>query len=243
MHIIKLNATDSTNSYLRQLSSQKPVHDYTVVVCDSQKAGRGQMGTIWESEPGKNLIASVFKDVSFLEVKSNFYISMVASLAIIKTLEQFSVPKLSIKWPNDILSAETKICGILIENVLKNNSLKDSIVGIGLNVNQTQFDNLPKASSLKVIMGKSLDLDELLISLVTNLKFYFKCLEAKDFKKLKDTYEIYLFRKDKPSTFMDNEGKMFSAYIKQVTNSGSLQLLLEDNVLEDFDLKEITLLY
>lgn len=243
MHIIKLDAIDSTNSYLRQLSTKKTLQDYTIVISDYQTQGRGQVGTNWESESGKNLMVSVFKDVSFIEFKYHFYISIVVSLAVVKTLQQFSIPKLSIKWPNDILSEDKKLCGVLIENVLKQDQLKATIIGVGLNVNQTRFNDLPRASSLKLLTGQHYDINELLFSLVANIKYYFKYLKAKAYNKLKTEYESYLFRKDKPSTFRDNEGNLFSGYIKQITDSGCLKLLLEDDILAEFDLKEITLMY
>ena len=133
MPIIKLDATDSTNSYLRKLSTVETVLDFTIVTAKYQTEGRGQMGTIWSSETSKNLTFSVFKDVSNMNLDFPFFISIVTSLAIIRTLETFSLPKLSIKWPNDILSEDKKVCGILIENVIKNNNINASIIGIGLN--------------------------------------------------------------------------------------------------------------
>ncbi|MBN4085510.1 biotin--[acetyl-CoA-carboxylase] ligase, partial [Flavobacteriaceae bacterium AH-315-B10] len=145
MRIIKLNAIDSTNSYLKQISSKEVIEDYTTVTANYQTHGRGQMGTIWNSEKAKNLMCSVFKDCTKVSIKNQFYISMVTSLAIVKTLQSFSVPKLSVKWPNDILSENKKVCGILIENVIKNNLFEASIIGIGLNVNQTEFKLLPNA--------------------------------------------------------------------------------------------------
>ncbi len=243
MRIIKLNATDSTNRYLRHICSTEAIEDYTVVTANYQTKGRGQMGTVWNSEASKNLIVSVFKDVSFLNLEHRFFISIVTSLAILKALRRFSIPKLSVKWPNDILSEEQKICGILIENVIKQNSFNASIIGIGLNVNQTEFDDLPKASSLKSITGKVFNLDEVLHEVVSNLKSYFSMLQAGEYDILKAEYETYLFRKNKPSTFRDVEGNMFSGFIKNISNSGNLQVLLEDDVLKEFDLKEITLLY
>jgi BirA family biotin operon repressor/biotin-[acetyl-CoA-carboxylase] ligase len=243
MRIIKLNATDSTNGYLRRICSKKGIEDYTVVMAKNQTKGRGQMGTVWNSQPSKNLTVSVFKDVSFIDLDSHFFISIVTSLAIIKTLRSFSVPKLSIKWPNDILSEDQKICGILIENVIKQNNLNASIIGIGLNVNQALFKDLPKASSLKLITGAFFNLDEVLHEIITHLKYYFLQLKQGNFNELKIEYESFLFRKDKPSTFKDNRGTLFSGFIKTITDSGSLQVLLEDDVLKEFDLKEITLLY
>ncbi|PKQ43645.1 biotin--[acetyl-CoA-carboxylase] ligase [Confluentibacter flavum] len=243
MRIIKLNAIDSTNSYMRRLSSEENLDDYTIVTAKHQTQGRGQMGTVWSSENSKNLMFSVFKDTSKFHVEYPFLISMVTSLAILKTLQSFSITKLTIKWPNDILSEDKKICGILIENVIKQNSLSNTIIGIGLNVNQTEFDHLPKASSLKLITGNVFDLEEVLVETIKNLRHYFKILKRADYNTLKTDYEAYLFRKDKPSTFKDSEGLIFSGYIKSVTLFGNLQVLLEDDVIEEFDLKDVTLMY
>ena len=89
MRIIKLNAIDSTNSYLRKLSTEEGIEDFTTVVAKHQTHGRGQMGTVWNSESSKNLTFSVFKDVSELHIEHTFYISMVTSLAINKGLTKF----------------------------------------------------------------------------------------------------------------------------------------------------------
>ena len=201
------------------------------------------MGTVWESESGKNLMFSVFKDITFLDVVTSFYISRVVSLALIKTLQQFSIPRLSIKWPNDILSENHKICGVLIENILKIDSLKSTIIGVGLNVNQTDFDDLPKASSLKLLTGTHFDLDELLVNFIKNLQYYFKKLERQQLQNLKTEYENHLFRKDKPSTFKDPNGNLFMGFIRGVDKDGKLKVMMEDEVMGSFDLKEITLLY
>ncbi|MCF6296231.1 MAG: biotin--[acetyl-CoA-carboxylase] ligase [Flavobacteriaceae bacterium] len=243
MHIIKLNAIDSTNTYLKKISSKEAMDDYTTVTANYQTHGRGQMGTIWDSEKAKNLMCSIFKDCSKVSIKNQFYISMVTSLAIVKTLQSFSTPKLSVKWPNDILSENKKICGILIENVIKNNKPEASIIGIGLNVNQTEFKHLPNASSLRVITGTVFNTDELLQLLIKNLKYYFTILEKGILNVLKNEYENLLFRKDKPSTFKDATGVMFSGFINGISNSGKLQVTLEDEILKEFDLKEVQLLY
>lgn len=243
MRIIKLNATDSTNSYLKGLYAKETLADYTAVITNEQTHGRGQMGSVWESQASKNLTFSVFKDLNDLRINHPFYISMATALALIKTLELFSIPRLSIKWPNDILSADKKICGVLIENVIKQQNISASIIGIGLNVNQTEFENLPQASSLKNISGNDYDINELAISIIENIKIYFNLLEKGHLDVLKKAYESYLFRKNKPSTFLDVEGFMFSGFIKGVSCSGNLQVILEDQIIKEYDLKEITLLY
>ena len=153
MNINKLNAIDSTNSYLKQLSVGDGLDDFTVVVTEHQTQGRGQMGSVWESEHSKNLMFSVFKRFKDLKVDSHFYVSMAVSLAVCDALKLFHLKQLKIKWPNDILSEQKKICGILIENVIKQERIQSSIIGVGLNVNQVNFTNLPNAASLKQLTG------------------------------------------------------------------------------------------
>lgn len=242
MHIIKLNATDSTNSYLRRYIAKNKVEDYTVVLAKKQTNGRGQMGTVWSSETSKNLTFSMFKDLSVHYVEFPFYISMAISLSILKALKSLNIPDLKIKWPNDILSENKKICGILIENVIKN-KLESTIIGIGVNVNQTKFNGLPKAASLKNITGVHYDLDEVLHRIISCTKEYSTLLQNGDYDAVKKEYEYNLFRKDKPSTFKDTKGNMFSGFVKGVTKYGKLMITLEDEVVKKFDLKEIEILY
>ena len=242
MRIIKLNAIDSTNSFLKEMIYKEVIEDYTIVVAQHQTNGRGQMGTVWDSDRGKNLMFSVFKDLSSYVVEFPFYISMAISLAILKALETFNIPNLRIKWSNDILSADKKICGILIENVIKNR-LNSTIIGIGVNVNQTEFNNLPKASSLKNITGIHYNLDEILQRIIKYTMHYSFLLQQEKYEEVKNEYESNLFRKNKPSTFKNTEGILFSGFIKGVTKYGKLQVILEDKIVKKFDLKEITLLY
>ena len=243
MQLIKLNAIGSTNSHLRQLCTKEVLADYTVVFADHQTEGRGHMGTNWSSQKGKNLTCSVYKEIQGLPLDQSFNISMLTSLAIIRTLEHFNVPRLSVKWPNDILSENKKICGILIENISKNGKIEASILGIGLNVNQTSFKNLPKAASLKLILGRLFDREELLNLIVANLNYYFDQLTSGHSKRIKNRYEKLLFRKGKPSTFRDKDGHMFPGYIRGVTDNGYLKVLTEDEILREFDLKDVELLY
>jgi BirA family biotin operon repressor/biotin-[acetyl-CoA-carboxylase] ligase len=243
MYIIKLDAIDSTNTYIKEMTMATLPQDYVVVVAESQTAGRGQMGTSWNTQTGKNLTASVFKKVSYLKIEQQFYISMVVSLAIYKALRTLKIPQLSIKWPNDILSADKKLCGILIENVIKNNNLQGTIVGFGLNVNQKYFDNLPQASSISLLTGIIYNKDEILSEVLKQFQFYFEMLEAQRFSDLKAKYESRLFRRGKPSTFKTSKGTIFSGIIEGVTETGHLNIWTEDEIIKTFDLKEVTLLY
>ena len=171
LNLIKLNAIDSTNTYLKQLAKETCLEDETVVITNRQISGRGQMGNVWLSREGQSLTFSVFKELSQLPVERQFIISMAVSLGILKALKSLNVPKISIKWPNDILSANKKIGGILIENVLEGSNVKHTIIGIGLNVNDTDLTKLPQASSLKLQTGENFQLEEVL---ATILKKYFQ---------------------------------------------------------------------
>lgn len=243
MHLIKLNATESTNDYLKNLASQETLPDFTAVVAKSQTKGKGQMGAKWSSEEGKNLILSVLKNNLSLFPTDSYSLNICASLAIYDSLSAIGVPDLKIKWPNDILSGSYKICGILIENQLRESQIKSAIIGIGLNVNQTNFPNLQNAASLKMLLGKSYDIEELLTLILKKLQILFDLSANKGMARLWKRYENVLFRKDKPSTFESKEGELFMGFIRGVSSDGSLIVELEDQIIQNFGLKEIKLLY
>jgi len=243
MPIIKLDAIDSTNTFLKDMISAQKVENFTVVTAKYQTNGKGQMGAGWASEASKNLMFSVFVDVSKIALEYPFYISMATALAIQRSLNTLEIPQLFIKWPNDILSQNKKICGVLIENVMKEGKIKASVIGIGLNVNQMLFQGLPNAASLQTLTGRVFDTNAILNSIISNLKYYIETLQEGDFSALKAEYESYLFRKDKPSTFKDVAGNLFSGYIKSVKPSGELQIVLEGNITKAFALKDVTLMY
>ena len=242
MQLIKLNATDSTNNYLKQLVLEGTLEDFCVVAANHQTNGRGQRGSAWVSEKGKNLTFSILKKDIAIKPSEQFLLNILVSLSIIKSLEAFNVPKLSIKWPNDILSDHYKISGILIENVIKHQQIEYAVIGIGINVNQVVFDGLPKVTSLKSILPITVDKDELLTKIIDKLKMYFKFYYKNGSESLNLEYESYLFRKDKPSTFMSPDKSTFTGIIRGVSPSGKLELQMEDSN-KEFDLKELKLLY
>ena len=242
MNIIKLDAIDSTNNYLKKIILNEGINDYTVVTAKFQTQGKGQLGTEWESEHSKNLICSVYKKEINIKVQDQFVISALVSLALIKTLRKVNLSNMHIKWPNDIMSDNKKICGILIENIVKENYIKDTVIGIGLNVNQTIFNNLPNAASIKNLIGTTCSIDEILKDLVKNIKYYFNELDKSSINSIFEKYEDALFRINKPSTFKNSKGEIFSGYIKGVSRSGKLNVMLEDNLVESYDLKEISML-
>lgn len=243
LNIIKLSAIDSTNSYLKQLAKERILEDETVVVTNRQLSGRGQMGNGWVSREGQSLTFSMFKAFEKLKIESQFVISMAVSLAISEGLKTLNIPKMAIKWPNDILSANRKIGGILIENVLEGSYVKYSIIGIGINVNETDFPNLPQASSLKLETGKNFQLEEVLDKILKKVFTNLNNLSAKDFSEMKELYESNLYQKEMVSVFETPDNSRFNGIIKGVSDIGELLVETENDALRKFQLKEVKLIY
>ena len=239
MSIIKLSATDSTNSYLKELSLEQTLDDFTVVSTELQLKGRGQMGSKWVSDKGKNLTISILKKLENFDVQNQFNLNCIVSLAIYDVLYEMKVPNLYVKWPNDILSVDKKICGILIENILKGRFIYAAIIGIGLNVNQTNFGSLEKVSSLGLLLEQKLEPHSLIEPIQSRLKFYFSISS----KELREKYHKILFRKDIPSTFLNTKNEKFMGIIMGVDTEGKLIVEYKDGLQKKYGLKEIKLLY
>ena len=242
MKVIKLDAIDSTNAFLKGLSSKQDLENFTVVTAECQTKGKGQMGAVWASEASKNLIMSILVKDFLSDICQIFNLNIAVSLAVIEVLETMKIPDLSIKWPNDIMSYNKKIGGILIENSIKSDGTIISVVGLGLNVNQTNFENLPKASSLAVISGATFDLEELLMLIGTGIEQ--KIALWKQFPAtLWDSYINNLYKKGIPMAFSAQNGTNFMGIIQGVSDIGKLQIMLEDDSVVAFDIKEIQMLY
>jgi BirA family transcriptional regulator, biotin operon repressor / biotin---[acetyl-CoA-carboxylase] ligase len=242
MKLIKLDAIDSTNDFLKGISSHPETISFTVVTAEVQTNGRGQMGQKWSSEYSKNLIVSILVKDVFREVDQLFHLNIAFSLAVIEVLESYKVPELSIKWPNDIMSYTKKIGGILIENSIKSNGTIESIIGLGLNVNQTNFADLPKATSLFLVCGVEFDKELILNAIVTKIKQKLVLWKDNQLVFWSD-YTNLLFKKGMPMPFADQNGVHFMGIIQGISPLGKLQVLLEDDSVQDFDIKEIQMLY
>jgi BirA family biotin operon repressor/biotin-[acetyl-CoA-carboxylase] ligase len=241
--IIKLSAIDSTNSYLKRLVKEGIASDRLIITTENQTLGRGQQGASWEVQEGKSLAISILKCFSALPVYSQFNIAMATSLGVQKALQRLGILDVKIKWPNDILSDQKKLCGILIENIVKGSTIKETIVGIGLNVNETAFINLPNATSLKLRSGVQYKLNDVLNEVANAVLKELDALESTDDVSLKHAYESQLFRNNEVSLFTDLAGKQFNGTIIGVTEFGQLRIKTEDDIENQYSLKEITLYY
>jgi len=242
MKLVKLDAIDSTNDYLKDLVHSQKAQNFTVVTAEYQNNGKGQMGTVWSSEKSKNIIMSMLVQDFIADAASIFDLNIAVSLAVIQSLKSLNVTQLSIKWPNDIMADNKKVGGILIENSFKSDGTIYSVIGLGLNVNQTNFENLPQASSISLVLGSIVDKDELLFLIIENIKKNIQSWEQNS-NLFFEQYTNLLFKKDLPMRFESNDGSFFTGIIRGIKNSGRLNLENESKILVDFDIKEIKMIY
>ncbi|MDX1462081.1 MAG: biotin--[acetyl-CoA-carboxylase] ligase [Marinirhabdus sp.] len=241
MKVIKLNAIDSTNSYLKELISSVDLNDKVAVIANEQLKGQGQRGATWSSEAGKSLTCSLFKRLSGLAIQEQSALTFLVSLSLLKVLRKYNVPDVSVKWPNDIMSRQKKLAGILIENQVKGNAVTSSVIGIGLNVNESEMGELAHATSIRIVTGQEHDIEQLFEAIATTIFDDLEANSALSIAALQRKYESELFRKDKISTFAIN-GTHRNGKILGVTRQGLLRVEHESGETH-YDLKEIRLLF
>jgi BirA family biotin operon repressor/biotin-[acetyl-CoA-carboxylase] ligase len=206
--IIHLPTVDSTNDYAQQLLAKSNPIDGTVIVSDFQTHGKGQRHKIWQSARNVNLLMSIILYPANLTASNQFYLSMTIALAVTSYLQTILDPKkLRIKWPNDLYFETEKIGGILIQNNLRGSRVDSSVVGIGLNINQSEFDpDLPNPTSIMLKTGNHHDLEKMKPDLLATLDQYYSVLRAGDFEWIKKKYESLLFNRSIISDIRHSKG-------------------------------------
>lgn len=229
---------DSTNNYMKSLLLKQKVKEGTIISADFQTGGRGQRGNGWMSENGKNLLFSIVLYPDAVKANEQFLISQVVSLAVADFLRKYT-DGITIKWPNDIYWRENKICGILIENAIEGDKIKESVCGIGINLNQESFDDsLPNPVSLKQITGEYYK-QSIMLGEVRELLFsYYEQLRRGEMQIIAENYRDSLFRKTGYHLFNDNTND-FIARIKNVAPDGTLILETESGDERRFAFKEV----
>lgn len=235
--IVELDETSSTNVYLQQMLANADCYEGLVVVTKNQPEGKGQRGNTWESENGKNLTFSVLLKPNVL-IEEQFILSQTVSLGIYDFLLKMGFNGVSIKWPNDIYIEHKKIAGILIENTLSANKIGNCIVGIGLNVNQTQFSPNINATSIAILTEKEFDLEQLLSNLLKCIEYRYLQLKAGKTTQLKQDYLNVLLGYQKPLHYLVNNERV-TGIIRGVSANGKLQVEIKARV-KEFDLKELS---
>ena len=232
----------STNQYCELLNLDE-VGEFTVIVARSQTAGIGQRGNHWSSEDGKNLTFSLILKPNFLPAADQFRITQAVSLAVVDTLVPL-LPRwqgqIRIKWPNDIYVASSKICGILVSNRLQHDTLQASIVGIGLNVNQTRFpDWVPNPVSIAQLLHEEIPLKPLLTQLCDRLACRYRRLQQH--LDDKEEYLSLLLNRGIESDYL-YQGTRIRATLLDVNRYGHLQLVTSDGQPLSCGMKEIAFL-
>ncbi|MTK54240.1 biotin--[acetyl-CoA-carboxylase] ligase [Paludibacter sp.] len=241
-NIIRLRETVSTNNYLRELlvSSREQLSEGMVVSADYQTKGRGQVGNVWESEDGKNLLFSMLLFPSSIEANQQFVLSKMVSLAVAGVLKE-EIDDVFIKWPNDIYWRDKKIAGILIENDLCGSNIQYCVIGIGLNVNQESFaSNAPNPVSLKQITGKTYDREDLLKRIVKRIYMLYIQLLREELNCFDEDYKTALYRHDGFHEYRAND-ENFKASIVDILPSGHLVLQTEKGTQRTFAFKEVSI--
>ena len=235
---IHLEQIDSTNGYLQRQQSECDIRNW-VVSADEQTAGKGMGSNGWESEVGKNLTFSLAVDMSFLPAERQFLLSEAVPLGIVEVLDTSLPPeKLSIKWPNDIYFENHKLAGILINSTIKACMMDISIIGIGLNVNQMQFQDWPTHPiSLKQITGKTYDLQPLLEQIAEHILIKVEQLKSSP-ASIEHDYLKRLFRYRAWADY-EVDGKVLRLLMTGIDEFGRLLLVDETNYRYCFDIKEI----
>lgn len=239
--MVYIQSTDSTNNYANQQIRLGGLPEGTVFLTYDQSAGRGQLKNTWESEPGKNLTFSMVLFPDFLEIRRQFMLSKVVVLGIYTALNKY-VDQLKVKWPNDIYVGNRKLGGILIENSIMNGLIKSSVVGIGLNVNQTVFrSDAPNPVSLQLLTNQHFDCEVVLAEVLSGINSYYELLRQEENDKIDRDYVSALYRLNEKHVFRA-QGEDFTGEIVGVNEIGQLQIRKDNGEILEFHFKEVEFL-
>ena len=240
--IIHLSEVVSTNNTLRELLEGKTLPEGSVVYADYQTGGRGQLGNTWDSELKKNLTFSVILYPDVIPVNEQFLISQITALSVKETLDHY-VEDITVKWPNDVYWRNKKICGMLIENDLTGTYLYQSLIGIGINLNQEEFKrDVLNPVSLKQITGKSYDREEVLNVFLSHFYNYYLLLLQEYYSEIREKYQEALYHGKGIYSYKDETG-VFEASIREIEPTGHLILQLPNGDRKRFAFKEVSFLH
>ncbi len=236
--ITRLKTAASTQNALMERAEKEHLPEGSVFICENQYAGKGQGSNKWESEDGKNLTFSLLLKPRFLPIGNQFDLMQALSLSIKDFVEEYALRGVSIKWPNDIYVGKDKICGCLLQYKLIGDTIEEAYCGIGININQDKFSFAPNPTSLRLLTGRTYDLQELFEQLLRAVAKRYKELQEGNIVKIKSEYLESLLYRDVPAEYI-YKGKAIRAEIKDVDNYGHLLLRLESGLMLNVELKEL----
>jgi BirA family biotin operon repressor/biotin-[acetyl-CoA-carboxylase] ligase len=217
---------ESTNNYTANKFKNGDIKCGTVILADNQTKGRGQRDKSWDSEPYSNLTFSFVLNAEKLHSRDILKPILITSIALVNFLQRHNT-KAKIKWPNDILVKNKKIAGILIENFYTGKKLNFCVIGIGFNVNQTNFGAL-SATSLALEKGKSFSIQTVLESLLYQLNLAFNSYHHASYTEVLAIYNALLWKKDKKINFVNlATSSNHQGIVKSVDNEGNIQIEID----------------
>lgn len=233
-----VNETDSTNLAIQRLPEATHRETIYALRADFQTAGRGQKGTSWESERGKNLLFSVMFWPDKIEVRRQFRLSQAMALAICTELNNLA-PGFAIKWPNDIYFQEKKVSGTIIETIWRGSLVDRCILGIGINVNQTTFhSDAPNPYSLYQILGRETDIPQLLQSIMHRFAAELQSLRKGGEADMAQRYRDHLIWREGLHTYRDGNGE-FQARLADIEPDGHILLIDTEGKRRRYLFKEV----
>lgn len=225
--IIHLESVDSTNNYAAKVFKSGQAPPGTVILADIQNNGRGQREKTWQSDAFQNLTFSLTADIKLWKINSLIDLNRLIAISLFRFFKQLNLsPK--IKWPNDIMISDKKICGILIENYFRDGSPK-TIIGIGINVNQKTFD-VPRATSLIKETRKQIAPRDLLDKYIHVLNDTFLSLPIHDSERIHNEYDQLLWKLETPHQFKGVHGNSFEGLIQGTSLTGELKVYNGTNI-------------
>jgi len=227
----------STNAWTAQYLRKRALPEGTVVITDNQYQGRGQRSKVWYSEPHKNLTFSVVLYPTFLAASQSFALNIITTLALHQALSIYIPRDLTIKWPNDIYYQDQKLSGVLIENIVKQQHLKISVIGIGLNVNQEHFSTQAPTSLIR-ILGLTSNLQKVLAQVLMALESNYLQLQTQGIAFLRDDYLKNMYWINESRIFQDVT-RRFQGKIRGINTVGQLVIEHINGTLKCYNFQEL----
>jgi BirA family biotin operon repressor/biotin-[acetyl-CoA-carboxylase] ligase len=234
--LVELQQVESTNNYATGLVHAGLAQSGTAVFAHHQTKGKGQRNREWQSESGKNIAMSIVLQPVRLSLSQSFLLSMATAVGVQNFFSHYAGSETKVKWPNDLYWRDRKAGGILIENIVKGSKWEAAIIGIGININQTQFDDLAtKAVSLKQITGRNYEPLALAKELCSYLEEAYSLLEKLP-SEIKEQYRRHLYKLNE-TVRLKQGSRVFDAAIRDVSSLG--ELVVEHATEERFGVGEV----
>jgi BirA family biotin operon repressor/biotin-[acetyl-CoA-carboxylase] ligase len=233
--VLYYDVLPSTNKFAAELVSKTNPVEGCCIITDFQTEGVGQIGRTWFSGRSDNLTVSYILYPAFIPVSGQFLLSMMAAMAVYNTVAHFTNAELKVKWPNDIYIGDRKIAGILIQNQLSGNLIRNTVVGIGVNINQDIFPEwIPNPVSLRSVCGRPVDKNDFLLRLHAELERMYLALKAGKYAAVKELYLSNLYRRGGYHPFREQNGHIFMGEIMDVADDGKLIITTEEGTSREY---------